>query len=772
MGTFADLLVGVGFTSSASSLSKVQSDAEALKGTLSKILGTVGIAFSLNGIKNFIQETASAAADMKSINEQFRLTFKGTEEEASSSLKKLSENTGIAETRMKQSFTRMAAFARTTGMEQSQSIDFSTRAMEALADNAAYFDKSIEYTQETFQKLLKGNFQLDDNLGFNLAESERNKMAQEMYGESSYNNLEDWQKQELILEKLIRANEEIGAEGQASVEAGLYTNQVGELSDALQQLKVSIGGIFLDPMLKVMTKIKEVAFDIAEGLGDLEDKGSLVSRMSVKLTAIVERLLGYVDKGVSAIKWLINLVGGLENALKLLGVVMGVIAGFMIVDKITKVAGALAKVNWKLVGIIALALALYLVIDDFMAFMRGDNSVMGVLLEKAGIDPNAVRQKVTLIRLQVLNLIAHINKKIRDIKQTAADTVDNIKGKIDEFFNGGGFASFVSNVRSTIDDIRSKVEDFLNSDTFAGIVDIVQGELGKVKMLYTTEFEGICKVIDSAKDAFGRIKESMEQFGQSDTAKVLLEALKDVLIILGGIIYTTAAVISSVFVNSFELLAAAIQVAADVVQFFVDLFTGNFDALDDDLSAIMDDIITGVTDFAQGVVDTLTELLGGLPAKALQWGSDMVRNFIGGIGGFAGKVGEAIGGGLQWLQDNAGHSKPKEGPLKDDDKWMPDMMDNFINGINSKKQQLKTAANGIVNTLAGGSDGINAMNGGASGILAASNAGSSYSIIQNISFANTFNGDTRSNQVAAGNQMRSNANDTSTYLANAIAFGR
>ena len=58
--------------------------------------------------------------------------------QASQSLANIADNTGIQVNRMKGSYTQIAAFAKTTGMDTSSALGLADRAMVAVADSAAF----------------------------------------------------------------------------------------------------------------------------------------------------------------------------------------------------------------------------------------------------------------------------------------------------------------------------------------------------------------------------------------------------------------------------------------------------------------------------------------------------------------------------------------------------------------------------------------------------------------------------------------------------------
>lgn len=90
-----------------------------------------------------------------------------------------------------------------------------------------------------------------------------------------------------------------------------------------------------------------------------------------------------------------------------------------------------------------------------------------------------------------------------------------------------------------------------------------------------------------------------------------------------------------------------------------------------------------------------------LKNRAFQWGKDMIRNFGNGISSAWGWLKTKISGIATWIKDRLGFSVPKTGPLKDADKWMPDMMDLFSKGIDMGTPKLQMAVNTAADTLAG-----------------------------------------------------------------------
>lgn len=209
---------------------------------------------AFDNIKDFIVDTAKesvkAAADIRAANAQFEQTFKGVEDTARKSLNAIADETGITATRMQDSFTKIFAFTKAVGGDTEESLDIASRAARLAADNAAYFDTSIEDATETVYSFIKGNYENDAALNLVANEMARNAAANERYGKS-FQELNGLQQADTLLAMAEAASEASGAYGQASREADSWGNVTGELSEAWRQFLGVIG----DPIIESLTPI-------------------------------------------------------------------------------------------------------------------------------------------------------------------------------------------------------------------------------------------------------------------------------------------------------------------------------------------------------------------------------------------------------------------------------------------------------------------------------------------------------------------------------------
>ena len=241
-----------------------------------KKVGTaVGAYFAFDKIKDFGVACVNAAADANAAASQFSQVFGDMEGQAGGSLTRIADEAGISENRMKGSFTQIAAFAKTTGMDTEGALALTERAMVAVADSAAFYDRSLEDTTESLQSFLKGNYENDAALGLSCTEVTRNAAANELYGKS-FNELSEAQKQLTLLQMVEDANKLSGAMGQASRESDTWTNQTGNLQQSWTDFTAEIGSKFLPVAVKVVGWIAEKMPEITVIVSNAMDKASEV----------------------------------------------------------------------------------------------------------------------------------------------------------------------------------------------------------------------------------------------------------------------------------------------------------------------------------------------------------------------------------------------------------------------------------------------------------------------------------------------------------------
>ena len=187
------------------------------------------------------------------------------------------------------------------------------------------------------------------------------------------------------------ANKASGALGQAARESDTWGNQLGNLKQSLSDLKVTVGGAFLKPAIQVLKLFSQLVGHATDAVKSLTAEGRLLNRMFDRITNWLKKAQVYIERFVKKI-------GGAENAFKLLAIAAAAIITAMnpgaILSFLKNAMRLLNPLNLKVLAIAGVIAMLFLAVDDFINFMQGNNSVIGVIFEKWGIDADAVRQSV------------------------------------------------------------------------------------------------------------------------------------------------------------------------------------------------------------------------------------------------------------------------------------------------------------------------------------------------------------------------------------------
>lgn len=258
---------------------------EDVKAASDKIAKAVAGAFTVAKIIEWGTVAIETAAEVKASYAQFEQTFttggKDLTKTAQNVMNTVSRATGVVASRLRDSGTKIYAFAKSSGADSAEAMSLMETALTAAADSAAYYDRSLEETTETLQSFLKGNYENDAALGVSATETTRNAAAMELFGQK-FQDLTEIQKQQTLLKMVTDSQKLSGAMGQAAREADGWENVTGNLNAKWKEFIANVG-----------TPVLEAAIPVIQFLTD--DMEALAAGATVAGTII----------GVSlAVKWL------------------------------------------------------------------------------------------------------------------------------------------------------------------------------------------------------------------------------------------------------------------------------------------------------------------------------------------------------------------------------------------------------------------------------------------------------------------------------------
>lgn len=562
-----------------------------------KKIGTVVAgAFAVDKIKDFGLSCIDAASDASAASSQFSQVFGDMESQASKSLQTIADNTGIAENRMKGSYTQIAAFAKTTGLDTSDALGLADRAMVAVADSAAFYDRSLEETTESLQSFLKGNYENDAALGLSCTEITRNEAANRLYGKS-FNDLSEAQKQLTLLQMVEDANKLSGAMGQASRESDTWTNQTGNLKQAWTDFKAVVGSNFLDIAVQAVKKLA----DVVQGLAD-------------KVPGVIQWFNEYkgVLAGVAAVIGIVTTAYGLFNAVQ-------AIKSAMNAAEVTSL-GALVAAKWADVAATAAMLAPYIAIVAAIAAVAA-----GVIYCYNHFETfrNIVNGVAEWIQTNLVAAFEFLRPYIEAIISAVGDLVSAIGDRLMQAFTW----------------IVTKITEVYNSSS-----PIVQA----IKTLFTTHFENIKTVITTVfnviKTVVSTVLTVIRQIIQTITAAIngdwsgVWNGIKSIFSTIWNaiksIVTTVINGVKSVISNT---LNAIKSVVSSVLNSIKSVFSSAWNGIKSTVSSVINGVKSTISSGLNAAKSTVTNVLNSIKnafSNILNGAKNVVSNVINKIKGF------------------------------------------------------------------------------------------------------------------------------------------
>lgn len=431
-----------------------------MSNSFAKVGAAIGTFMGGAVIVGFGQSCVQAAADAQAMESQFSQVFGDLEGKASKSLGKIADSAGINENRMKGSFTKIAAFAKTTGMDTEGSLKLSERAMVAVADSAAFYDRSLEETTESLQSFLKGNYENDSALGLSCTEVTRNEAANKLYGKS-FKDLSEAQKQLTLLQMVEDANKASGALGQAARESDTWTNVTGNLKQSWKDLQAVLG-------VEILPKVTGFVKGLTEGVQ------------------------GLIEKTKDAVQW----AKDHEQTLLLVGIAFGTIgaaiAGYNIAINASTIALKAHQLATKVATLATTAFG------SVMAFLTSPVTLVILAIGALVAAVVVMYNKFDWFKEIVDKVGATIKSKLAAAIEFVKPYIADIGKALKEF--GAAVKDAIGKVIDTFKNLVAKIREVYNSSspTVKAFKQMFETAFNNIKTVISTVFSVIKTVISTA----------------------------------------------------------------------------------------------------------------------------------------------------------------------------------------------------------------------------------------------------------------------------------
>lgn len=723
--TIRDIGILFGYKVDESSERKVEGSIKSLKSMASKVLGAVGITLSVAGIKSSIDGCVEVASSIEEMQNKFDVVFGDMRNEVNKWAQEYSDAIGRNKNDIKTYLADQQNLLVGFGMTRKAGAEMAEQMTSLALDLASFGNMDETASVNAMTKAVMGESEAAKTLGAVLNDSTRAQAMATLGLNGTYDKLDQLTKMQVNYQAILQQSPDAIGDCQRSLDS--YESTKKRYIAKLKEIKTIVGQFFLPTYQKILSIG-------AKGLTMIRDWLQKLTELTDKLGGS-QRVLAILTAAFTAMLVAMNL--------KKIG---AAISGF------TKLARAIGLGHGKALAFFAVFLLLALVIEDFISFMRGDKSLLGTMLERAGVDCEKLRQNIVGVWTKIKQAIGYIGEGIRNV--------------VVPIFEGIRTAAVVAfeEIQKAVAKVAPGIAQFFK--------ELSSGKVDKKK--WTDIGESIGRIAVGVVAVIAAVKGISAIFGVITTVisvvKAVISVIKLAFVVVKSIITVikVVGVVISVLASAFGpvILAIAAAIAIGVLLWKnwdkIREAAGNLlEGIKATIGNVRDAIVTGI----QAAIDWITSL----PAEALKWGSDIIDGIVSGIQSAVGRVGEAVKGVADKIKSFLGFSEPEDGPLSDFHTYMPDMIDLMASGITSGKKKVKDALEGMtgeMSVIAKANVVSKATGRGATGGTTGGRT-----VTQNVNINNQFNGD-RAGQQKSSEAMDKAAGDATGEMARALAFAK
>lgn len=385
--TVAEFINRVGFKVKSEDVDKVNNTISGIKNTATRLLGALGVGLSLAAINGLVEEFTR-------VNNQIRNAT-----DALGDQKEIQQEIMAAAEATRTSYSDTANVVAMLVKGNSQLFGNVSEAVK-FNNAATMLFKSAGKTNEDIASLMEAI----------------NKSFQKGYVDS-----------ETISQLLERAPEAVA----------LLNKRLGTTSDQLEEMAssgaMSVNDLkmaFMDSYGEIEAGFGNVQYSITDALTVIRSKWGLWLAQTNETLGITDgigrlmvsafnKVIAVLDRVRNAVTWLADKLGGVDNMFRLIAIAAGTAFVAFNFGKLTSGLSAISKlltgINLKTLAIIAVVAILALLVDDFINFMQGNDSVIGTLLANAGVDVDKFRQNILKIWENIKTALAGIWQGIKNV---------------------------------------------------------------------------------------------------------------------------------------------------------------------------------------------------------------------------------------------------------------------------------------------------------------------------------------------------------------------
>ena len=534
--TIRDICILFGYEVDKASEDKVENSVKDLKNMATKALGAIGLTLSIAGISSAIKDCVSLASEVEEMENKFNVVFDNLRDDVDAWCQDYADAIGRNKNDIKTYLADQQNLLVGFGMTREAGAELSKQMTSLALDLASFANMDEDSAVNNMTKAVMGESEAARALGAVLNDTTRAQAMMEMGLSGSYEKLDQLTKMQVNYNAILSQSKD--AVGDCERSLGSYESTSRQFNAMLKEVKTIVGQFFLPTFQKVLS---------------FGTKGLMLLRDGI------QRFSAFAEK-----------IGGAERILRILGITAAALFGVMnfgkIISGLTAVVKLLTSAKAAMLVAAAAALVLALIVEDFIAFMQGKDSLIGNILAKTGVDCDALRERIR-------NAWGAIRKVFDTAASAIRNTVGGLFSAIRQFWEQNG-ESITQGVSSAVTSTVGKLEQFSKwlSENW-GMVVKVAGAIAKLVGVFLVTKGATEKVVGTIKkvnDAVGAAKKFLgpatEAFkGAGGGIKGLGAAFK-ALVSPVGIAVVAIAAIAAVLFDLFNFMNGKDSVIGTVLE--------------------------------------------------------------------------------------------------------------------------------------------------------------------------------------------------------------
>jgi tape measure domain-containing protein len=363
--TVSEFINKVGFKVNETDVKKVNNTISSIKSTATKVLGVIGIGFSLTQLN-------SLAEEFDGIGDRITYAAEGAENlsEIQNKILEGANNCKTAYGTMANAVTALKQ-ANSTVFPLEEATTF-VEYVNKLGKAAGYSDGEISTMQSNIKRIVASGTASSTDITRML----RSTPA--------------------LAEQLAKA---LGTdtEGLSQMAAqGQITAQT--LKDAMTASADDIDAAYANLNFGVSDALLQIRNKFGFWVDETNKMFNITQTLAKTMVSAFDKIKAVLDKARSGLKWLADNLGGTESMFR---IVAAAAAGIMIALNADKIIGfletvesLLASINVGTLSLVAAILIIALLIDDLANFIQGNDSLIGTFLEKASINADEFKESL------------------------------------------------------------------------------------------------------------------------------------------------------------------------------------------------------------------------------------------------------------------------------------------------------------------------------------------------------------------------------------------